>query len=519
VLTVFNVFWDIPFFFWLAKVNNLQWFPFIGKITALTVLFLLLNFCLVFGQSGPSKNFYQLKFRQIGLDTTFNTYDFIEPNSIKYFLDQKLKTQLNNGHPFAQITFDTLFYGKNAVIEASLSLGPFIFNGDLVNQGDTSLNSKLISKFLRLRKNFPFSDQKQKRLPFLLQQIPFAEMAESPKLEFFGNQSIVHLNLIKRKTNSFNGILGLLPQSETEGGTIVTGNIDGSLNNLFGQGIQVLIKWNRFAPSSQMADIQLIAPVLNFNGLGFETAFELFRQDSTVNRQKLDLRISTSTNGVWKFQVGFITSRSSGLLNLSGIEKVKIETNAISFSFLNTPFQAPGVVLKKRVFQISLFPTLKKIQKENNTQSYPQLNWDLKWRYPISFNSQRFAIQTTTNISGIASKEITLQEQLRSGGNKSTRGFNENIFFLSQFAAFSIQPQYLIDKSLMIGLFGDFLVFNSRLNNKFFAKPSRALGFGVSIELDFGSNSVQLSIANGIVSGIPLDLQTTKIHFGYIARF
>jgi hemolysin activation/secretion protein len=258
---------------------------------------------------------------------------------------------------------------------------------------------------------------------------------------------------------------------------------------------------------------------LNFNGLGFESGFELFRQDSTINRQKLDLRISISSTGVWKFQVGYITSRSSGKFNLVGSEKVKIETNAISFSFLNTPFQAPGVILKKRAFQISLFPTLKKIQKERDTHSYPQLNWDLKWQYPISFNSQRFAIQTTTNISGIASKEITLQEQLRSGGNKSIRGFNENIFFLSQFAAFSIQPQYLIDRSLMIGLFGDFLVFNSKLNNKFFVKPSRALGFGVSIELDFGSNSVQLSIANGIVSGIPLDLQTTKIHFGYIARF
>ena len=519
VLTVFNVFWDIPFIFCRAKVNNLPRFPFIGKITALTGLFFIFNFDIIFAQTTNRISAYQLKYRHIESDSGFIFFEFSDPAEIKYFLNQKLKFQLNNGYPFSQISFDTIYYNNKSVIKASLNSGPFIVNGDLVNHGDTSLKVHLISKFLRIRKNYPFSDEKQKKLLFQLQQIPFAESIESPKLEFFGNQSIVHLNLVKRKSNYFTGILGLLPQSETEGGTIVTGNIDGSLNNLFGQGIQFFVKWNRFAPASQMADIKLIAPVLNYNGLGFESDFELFRQDSTVNRQKLDLRISSSPGGVWKFQFGYVTSRSSGLLALSGNNKVKIETNSISFSILNSPFQPPGINLKKRAFQLSLFPTIKKIQKEAEPKSFPQLSWDLNWRYPISFNSQRFAVQTFTRFSGIASKEITLQEQLRAGGNQSTRGFNENIFFLSQLAAFSIQPQYLVDKSLMVGVFTDFLVFNPGLNNMFFSKPSKALGFGVSVELDFGSNSVQLSIANGIVSGIPLDLQTTKIHFGYVARF
>ena len=494
-------------------------FPSFGKITALIGFFLLLNIKPGFGQILNADQRYRLNFRQLGSDTNLISIGFSEPAPIKYFLDQKLKALINIGYPFAQITFDTIFFNNECVVEANLNPGPFIFNGTVVNHGDTSLSVKLVSKYIRIKKNLPFSDERQKNIRFLLEQIPFAEITELPKLEFYGNQSIVHLNLVKRKTNYFTGILGLLPQSKADGGTIVTGNIDGSLNNLFGQGVQVFIKWNRFAPSSQMADVKLIAPVLNYNGLGFESGFELFRQDSTINRQRLDLKISTSPFGKWKFQLGYITSSSTGLYSFSEKAKAKIETNSISFSVLNNPFQSSGVNLLKKGFQLSLFPTLKKINRESDSKTFPQLSWDMKWRYPVSFPVKRFAIQTTTCISGIASKELTIQEQLRAGGNQSIRGFNENFFFLSQFASLSVQPQYLVDKSLLVGIFSDFLLYNPKLDNKIFGNLSTAIGFGFSIEIDIGSNSMQLSIANGVAPGIPFDLQTTKIHFGYVARF
>jgi len=459
-----------------------------------------------------------LNYRGLPSDSILNKAQFDDPSEIQYFLNKKLNFSLNTGYPFAQIIFDTILYSDRARIYAKLNQGPFIFNGAIVNEGDTSINSKLIAKFLRFKVLSPFSNEKQKKLPFFLQQIPFAEAIGSPRLEFFGNQAIVHLDLRKRKTNSFTGILGLLPQSEAQGGTIVTGNIDANLNNLFNKGLGFFVKWNRFAPSSQMADIKLSAPVLNYSGLGLETNFALFRQDSTINRQRFDFRISTSPGGVWKFQIGYSISASSGPAALNNQEKIKISTNAISLSFIKSPFQAPGVLLKKRAFQLDFLPTLKQIDKRESKNTLPQLNYDLRWKFPIELKSDRFVIQTITRISGVLSNQISLQDQLRSGGNQSTRGFNENEFYASQLAEFTIQPQYLVDKTILVGVFSDLLLFNSKLNNQYFFKPSKAFGFGIALELDFGSNSVQLSIANGILSGNPIDLQTTKIHFGYVAR-
>ena len=149
----------------------------------------------------------------------------------------------------------------------------------------------------------------------------------------------------------------------------------------------------------------------------------------------------------------------------------------------------------------------------------PQLNWDILLKYPISLKSKRFNIQLSSQFSGLISKEITLQDQLRTGGIYSVRGFNENQFFGSQFFTTTIQPQYLVDKNLLIGLFSDFIVVNEKLNQFFLKNSLFGVGLGISTELDLGANSIQLSIANGIISGNPIDLQTTKIHFGYIARF
>ena len=268
-----------------------------------------------------------------------------------------------------------------------------------------------------------------------------------------------------------------------------------------------------------MADIKLSAPVLNHNGLGFESNFELFRQDSIVNRQRFDLKISTSPGGKWRYQLGFVTTNSSGLSTLITNQKVKVSTNSISLSVSLLPFQNQGIELNKRALQFEFFPTLKKISDNEGIVSLPQVGYDFNFRYPIKLKSERFNIQTFSRIAGILSNQITLQDQLRTGGNRTIRGFNENAFFGSQICSFTLQPQYLVDKSFLVGVFSDLLLINSNLNNQFFKKPSTAFGFGIAIELDFGSNSVQLSLANGVTSGIPLDFQATKIHFGYVARF
>jgi hypothetical protein len=46
-----------------------------------------------------------------------------------------------------------------------------------------------------------------------------------------------------------------------------------------------------------------------------------------------------------------------------------------------------------------------------------------------------------------------------------------------------------------------------------------AMNLGVSVEFETGSNLIRLSFANGRLGAFPSNLRSTKIHFGYLARF
>jgi hypothetical protein len=83
----------------------------------------------------------------------------------------------------------------------------------------------------------------------------------------------------------------------------------------------------------------------------------------------------------------------------------------------------------------------------------------------------------------------------------------------------SFQPQFLVDRSLLVGLFTDLFFFNHHLDNQALKTLDFAMGFGFATEVDLGNNFVQISIANGFMKDFLFDIQTTKIHFGYIARF
>ncbi len=472
-------------------------------------------------QSGPVSFVSEWKLKLIGPDLV-EEKSFSGGENLYQYVLKRVEDQSNAGYPFAQITFDTLKYpDKNTTeIIAKLDLGPVVLQGDIVQEGDTSLSSILISKALRIKKELPFSNKRFQMVPTLIRQLGFAEMRSNPKLEFFGNQAIIHVNLEKRKANFFTGIIGILPQSENQGGTIVTGNVDVGLVNLFNRGIAFQLKWNRFAPESQKADVKLSIPFLNYNGLGFESDFDLFRQDSTINRRKLDLRINTASGAEWQQQFGYRSLFSSGFENLTGRNKVNISTHSISFTFNKLYPIVNGIDLKKRHFSVSVFPVLKTISRpENSEKTIPQMEAILFWKMPISFSFQRFAIQTSGLIQTVFSDQITLQDQFRTGGNRSVRGFNENFFYTSQHALFSVQPQFLLDRNFMAGVFSDFFLFNSKPDNQWATNLEWAMGFGLATELDLGNNLVQISFANGLIQGIPLDLQTTKIHFGYFARF
>lgn len=434
-------------------------------------------------------------------------------------LARYLNLEVESGYPFAEIRTDTIFYADRLVLKATVDSGPFVSFGEILNQGDAHFKSGFLHRYFRIRKGQPFSLQRQRQIFALASQMDFAQNIESPRLEFFGNQAIVHLSLMKSRNNQFSGLIGLLPGGNS-GKTILVGNADISLVNLFGIGMGGKLFWNRFATNSQSAFVNLQIPSLNFSGLGLQIAFELFRQDTTLNKQRFESQLRFPNPQKFTYSVGIFANQSNGIFSREQTQATRTRLQGLSLGLSNPadPHSKISLVNKSWISLINLSQKL--VTTGNNpTRELFQAEAKLDFYRPIWVYKNRFAVQTRTYLSWIESPLISLQDQARFGGASSIRGFLENEFFVTRGGFFTLQPQFLLDSRTLLGLFSDFFVLDRSLKSAQKAKLSTGTGLGFCFEMALPEGILRLALANGLVSDQPFDWQTTKIHFGYSARF
>lgn len=425
---------------------------------------------------------------------------------------------LNNGYPFAISRLDTIQYENNIRISIITDPGPPVFFGPLILEVDTVFNKGMLARWLRIRETQPFSQEIVERIPQMLDQLPMATAVKKPKLEWFGEKAILHLYLVKRRNNAFSGILGVLPQGNN-GAAIITGNIDGSLKNLFGRALSLDIKWNRFAPSSQMAQVRILQEALSYNGLGLDVQFDLFRQDSTLNRQRFEFRLLTSPFGLWKYFVGIHTMSASSRLGPNSDSYQKVDQKGLSFQVVFEPQVREGIQVKYTRFIGTLKPGIKTGFSGGTEKQFPQLESHVSCNLPIVSGKNRWALQGSLSMGGIFCNQVLVPDQFRVGGFQNLRGFNENQFFTTQHLILGLQQRYLLDQNLLVYGFGQTMAYNTQPIAKKIWQPNWAHSFGLGLEIQAGNNEIQIVFANGFTKDFPFDIQTTKIHFGYVARF
>lgn len=104
----------------------------------------------------------------------------------------------------------------------------------------------------------------------------------------------------------------------------------------------------------------------------------------------------------------------------------------------------------------------------------------------------------------------------RFGGLNTLRGFNEEQLFASTKAQLTFEYRFLLDESSNVFLFYDQCFYENVASSYYNDKP---FGFGGGIS--FGSNIGVFAITYAIGKEFsnPIDLRSSKIHFGYTAYF
>lgn len=463
----------------------------------------------------------RVSLRIFSTDTRLNAFygPVSDPFRLKKAVHQSLRELNNEGYPFASFRFDSLNPGvKDAELSGHLDAGPKVLNGTIQNHGDSSLSLDLISRWTGFRKDDEFSISGVERIPARLKTLPFAASFREPELEWFGNQAILHVYLRKNPAGSFNGIIGLLPGQGSGQSLLLTGNAEAVFSNLFNRGIGFQLRWSRFAAASQQAFLALDWPYISRQGLGFSGNFDLFRQDSLYFSRRAGAELLFAPTGIWSFRLGFQSMEASQGLGL-GLKSINQQVQSMVLGIDMETEAANRISPARKWLWLRILPGIKNLQTQSVNEKFSQLEIRARFQTSLWQNRRSFWLRLNGDAGIIRSPVLLLADQFRLGGLRSFRGFNENQFFSGAHLLIGLQPTWMLASGFLFSVFSEGLLYQPERFWSGLSGFRPASGFGIAAEFEAGKNLIQISLANGWMKGLPFELRSSKIHFGYLALF
>ncbi|WP_255577334.1 hypothetical protein [Elizabethkingia sp. JS20170427COW] len=343
-----------------------------------------------------------------------------------------------------------------------------------------------------------------------LQNHPYVLEERSPQTLFTKDSTTVFLYLQKKKSNTFDGVIGF-GNDKTEKFKL-NGSLNVSLQNMFNGFENIALFWQRNPDSGQTFDLKVDVPFVLNSNVGFQGNVNIYRQDSLFANVKL---------------------KPSFYYNFSLRQKLGVRGNIEVSSVLSDLYQTGQDYNKKgvgiwyqylRPAEVDLFVHNTKVDVEGDFLNvlYQKENISsTQWAYRVfgehnlHLSGNNF-LNVKAEMAGISSKiSLVENELLRFGGWSNLRGFNENSLIANFYAYGGAEYRYVISDQA----FFDFFAQLGLMKNTFTHLKAEMYSFGTGFnyKLPFGIMSFQISSGN--IFGNPVKFQDTKIHWGIISKF
>ena len=258
----------------------------------------------------------------------------------------------------------------------------------------------------------------------------------------------VELEISKRKTNSFDGIIGLVPGT-ADRSSDVNGEFNLQLKNLFRTGKSFGFHWKKITTQTQQLSVNYEHPYVLGSPLGLELSFNQLKEGTLFSNRQLYFGF----NYYWQpdVQLSFFYENKNG----NRLDDTSIENG--DFSLNNY-----GVELKVNKLDIPVSPKngylavltssigLKNISTnslngtdQKKTNQY-QFSAGLSTYYSVKGNSV-FHFRASGGL--IENPRLFLNDLFRIGGLQSLRGFNENFFFATKYALANVEWQLYFEET------------------------------------------------------------------------
>jgi outer membrane translocation and assembly module TamA len=491
-------------------------------------------------------NVDEIILNRIGFREKFYEGQPLRPAQITRLTESILSYCENNGYPFASVRLDS-FQLVDQQLSAALVLkkNVLVTVDSLKVVGDAKIANAYLANYLGFRLPDVYSEELIRKMSTRIRELPFCTQARAPQVIFHDDRATITLFLNKKNASRFDFILGVLPNSNTTGKLLVTGEGELNLVNPFGRGESVFMSFSQLQPRTTEAEIRADYPYIFNFPFGVDGSFSLYKNDTLYLDVKSQVGLKYLFTGVNYFKV-FFKNASSSVLNIDSAAVVQTKQlpdyldyqtrfYGLEYRFEKTDYRFNPT----RGWNIFVSAEAGNRQVKENTSitqltdpsdpeydfaglydSIPEKETQYIFRGTIQKYwslATRHAVLTAYHGASIFS-EMTLQNELfRIGGFQLLRGFDEQSIYSSQYHLGTFEYHFLLSLNSYFYLF-----FDGGYTRNDVAAPAVTdfpYGFGTGINFETRAGVFALSYAVGRQKDNPIEFRSAKIHFGYVNYF
>ncbi len=442
---------------------------------------------------------------------------------------EKIVTYLeNNGYPFAKVSLSTFFNNDSTLsYNVNIEKNKFVLIDSVVLKGNAKLRPSFLWPYLGLRKKTAYSEKKIQQIGKKISSLAFVTEIQQSGISFTEDKALLYLYLDKRKTNRFDGYIGLQPESSSNGKFSLIGNVSLTLQNVFRVGESISLSWHSSEKYSQFLSINTQFPYLFYTKFGISAAFELDKRDTSFLNLNFTTGISYRLNydcaitPFFSYYKSQILGKNKVLTNSSFVacNKIMYGLSGIysNLDYIFNPRKGVEVYVEAsagtKKIDYDEFLSEAIYDKERKQTSY-SLQGKIVGYIPFFKN---LTLVLRTRAGSFLGGTLYNNELYKIGGVDFIRGFNSNELLASTFLIYSSELRYLFANNSNVHFFFDGAVYERNCHNDYlFDSP---LGFGLGVDVGVKSGIFYFEYALPRQRGNKISLKTGKIHFGIKAMF
>jgi hemolysin activation/secretion protein len=330
----------------------------------------------------------------------------------------------------------------------------------------------------------------------------------------------VYLYLKPKKSSSFDGVLGVLPDPLT-GEILFTGDIQLNLLNSFKKGETIKLEWQRLQTQTSQLDINFKYPFLFNTPLGTDFHFNLYRRDTTFSQNRVNV-------GLEYYFVGSNTVRiffeNQGANTIGDVENTSTEladsrTNLFGIGATYSNLDYRFNPRKGFDLNTSIAAGRKEITSalpEDTESKSDVYNINLKSSYFVPLfkrSTMHFRLQ-----GGVFLNENMFRNEIyRLGGLQTLRGFDEQAIFASAYGIGTVELRFILEQNSNLFLFFDQAYYEDQARET--PVSDNPFGFGGGINFETNAGIFSLTYALGKQFDNNISFRGGKVHFGFTSFF